>query len=103
MAISHVQARYYWPGTFFVSCYLLNPFRYLWRMNSEEIEKFLNEKTSASESYVKIDFKKRDAIYGLFVKDKDYGDLKSKNFWRIVTRTHFDEYNKSKNINLAKI
>jgi hypothetical protein len=72
-------------------------------MNSEEIEKFLNEKTSAKEGYVKIDFKKRDTIYGLFVKDKDYGDLKSKNFWRIVTRTHFDEYNKSKNINLAKI
>ena len=72
-------------------------------MNSEEIEKFLNEKASVKEGYVKIDFKKRDTIYGLFVKDKDYGDLKSKNFWRIVTRTHFDEYNKSKNMNLAKI
>ena len=72
-------------------------------MNSEEIEKFLTEKTTASEIYVKIDFKKRDTIYGLFVKDKDYGDLKSKNFWRIVTRTHFDEYSKSKNVNLAKI
>jgi len=73
------------------------------RMNSDEIEKFLTEKTSASDLYVKIDFKKRDTIYGLFVRDKDYGDLKSKNFWRIVTRTHFDEYNKSKNLNLAKI
>jgi hypothetical protein len=72
-------------------------------MNSEEIEKFLTEKTTATEVYVKIDFKKRDTIYGLFVKDKDYRDLKSKNFWRIVTRTHFDEYNKSKNLNLAKI
>jgi hypothetical protein len=72
-------------------------------MNSDEIEKFLTEKTSASNLYVKIDFKKRDTIYGLFVRDKDYSDLKSKNFWRIVTRTHFDEYNKSKNLNLAKI
>lgn len=72
-------------------------------MNSEEIEKFLNTKTVKGDGYVKIDFKKRDTIYGLFVKDNDYGDLKSKNFWRIVTRTHFDEYNKSKNISLAKI
>ena len=38
-----------------------------------------------------------------FVKDRDYNDLKSKNFWRIVTFTHFEEYNKSNNINLAKI
>ena len=78
-------------------------FIYLCAMNSEEIEKFLNTKTAKGDGYVKIDFKKRDTIYGLFVKDNDYTDLKSKNFWRIVTRTHFDEYNKSKNINLAKI
>jgi hypothetical protein len=72
-------------------------------MNTEEIEKFLTTKTSEKNNYVKIDFKKRDSIYGLFVKDRDYNDLKSKNFWRIVTRPHFDEYNKSKNVNLAKI
>jgi hypothetical protein len=72
-------------------------------MNSEDIEKFLTTKNAANDSYVKIEFKKRDAIYGLFVKDNDYRDLKSKNFWRIVTRTHFDEYKKSKNVNLAKI
>ncbi|HEU0112410.1 MAG TPA: short-chain dehydrogenase [Flavisolibacter sp.] len=72
-------------------------------MNSEEIEKFLSTKASKGDGYVKIDFKKRDTIYGLFVKDNDYSDLKSKNFWRIVTRTHFDEYNRSKNVNLAKI
>jgi hypothetical protein len=72
-------------------------------MNTEEIEKFLDTKTSEKNNYVKIDFKKRDSIYGLFIKDRDYNDLKSKNFWRIVTRPHFDEYNKSKNVNLAKI
>ena len=72
-------------------------------MHTEEIEKFLDTKTSSQNNYVKIDFKKRDSIYGLFVRDKDYGDLKSKNFWRIVTRPHFEEYNKSKNSNLAKI
>jgi len=72
-------------------------------MQIEEIEKFLDTKTDTDNKYIKIDFKKRDAIYGLFVKDRDYNDLKSKNFWRIVTRTHFNEWKKSKNINLVKI
>ncbi len=72
-------------------------------MNIEDIEKFLKTKRNQETDYVKIDFKKRDSIYGLFIKDGDYGDLKSKNFWRIVTRTYFDEYEKSKNVNLAKI
>jgi hypothetical protein len=72
-------------------------------MNIEEIENFLKKKTSPEANYVKIQFKKRDAIYGLFVEGNDYVDLKSKNFWRIVSKTHLDEYQKSKNINLAKI
>ena len=72
-------------------------------MNAEDIEKFLNTKTLPDNNYVKIDFKKRDSIYGLFLKDGDYSDLKSKNFWRIVTRQHFDEWNKSKNSSLARI
>lgn len=72
-------------------------------MQIEEIEKFLDTKLTPDNKYIKIDFKKRDSIYGLFVKDRDYNDLKSKNFWRIVTRTNFDEYKKSKNNNLAKI
>ena len=72
-------------------------------MNTEDIEKFLQTKATAEDSYVKIDFKKRDSVYGLFIKDGDYADLKSKNFWRIVTRPHFDAWVKSKNANLAKI
>ena len=72
-------------------------------MNTEDIEKFLSTKTSVDNKYVKINFKKRDAIYGLFVQDRDYVHLKSKNFWRIVTRKHFDEFEQSKNLSLAKI
>jgi hypothetical protein len=72
-------------------------------MNTEEIQKFLTTKASPVNSYVKIDFKKRDTIYGLFLTEGDYNDLKAKNFWRIVTRKHFEEYKKSKNPNLAKI
>lgn len=72
-------------------------------MNIEDIETFLVKKTTVQENYVKISFKKRDAIYGLFIKDKDYTHLKSKNFWRIVPRSQFEAYNKSKNMGLAKI
>lgn len=72
-------------------------------MNAEEIQKFLQSKTSSKNNYVKIDFKKRDAIYGLFIVEGDYDDLRSKNFWRIVTRKNFDEYKASKNVNLARI
>ena len=72
-------------------------------MNIEEIEHFLDTKATVSQNYVKIDFKKRNSIYGLFIKDRDYVDLKSKNFWRIVTRPNFDDYNRSKDVNLAKI
>ena len=72
-------------------------------MNAEEIQKFIESKTTPGNSYVKIDFKKRDTIYGLFLTDGDYNDLKSKNFWRIVTRRNFDEYKKSKNPGLARI
>jgi hypothetical protein len=73
-------------------------------MNIEDIQKFLDNKTSASNEYVKITFKKRDAIYGLFVRDnKDYTELKSKNFWRIVPKSQFDAYQQSRNVSLAKI
>jgi hypothetical protein len=72
-------------------------------MNVEEIEKFLDKQPLKQGQHVKIDFKKRDSIFGLFVKGNDYDDLKAKNFWRIVTATHMDEYLKSKNISLAKI
>ena len=72
-------------------------------MNNLEIEKFLDTKTSQANNYVKINFRKREPIYGLFLKGTDYNELKSKNFWRIVTRKHFDEWNTSKDISLAKL
>ena len=72
-------------------------------MNIEDIQKFLDKKTSEEENYVKIMFKKRDSIHGLFVRDhKDYSELKSKNFWRIVPKSQFEAYNKSKNVGLAE-
>ena len=72
-------------------------------MNSIEIEKFLSKTEASEEAYIKIDFPKRDSLYGLFVKHTDYQDLKSKNFWRIVTRPHFDQWNQQKDMSLSRI
>lgn len=73
-------------------------------MNSEQIQSFLINKTSANKRYVKIHFQKRNAIHGLFLtEEKDFQDLSKKNFWRIVTEKNFDEYNKSKNAGLSRI
>jgi hypothetical protein len=72
-------------------------------MNIEDIQKFLDGKTSEGNEFVRITFKKRDAVYGLFVKDKDYDELKTKNFWRIIPQSQFEAYSKSKNLGLAKI
>jgi hypothetical protein len=73
-------------------------------MSIEEIQSFLDKKKPVQPEYVRISFKNRDAVFGLFVRDhKDYGELKSKNFWRIVTKTHFDAYSTSNDVGLAKI
>ena len=72
-------------------------------MNTEDIEKFLSKKVDANSKYVKISFRKRNDVYGLFVRDTDYDHLKSKNFWRIVTKLHLDEFNNTGNLSLARI
>jgi hypothetical protein len=72
-------------------------------MNSEQIKKFVETKVTEKDKYVKIEFSKRDPIYGMFITDTDYQDLSAKNFWRILTSKNFDAYNKNKDVNLARI
>ena len=72
-------------------------------MNIEDIEKFFETKATLNEDYVKISFKQREAIHGLFLKDTDYNYLKAKNFWRIVPQSQLEAYKTSKNTSLAKI
>jgi NAD-dependent SIR2 family protein deacetylase len=73
-------------------------------MHTDDIQKFLQTKAQGNKIYIKIDFRSRESIYGLFLTDdQDFKELSSKNFWRIVTRKYFDEYNRSKNPNLARI
>ncbi len=71
-------------------------------MNNDAIAKFI-EVDYLSKKPVKIEFKKRNPINGVFVKSNDYEDLKSKNFWRIVCDGHIVEWQKSHDNNLAKI
>ena len=51
-------------------------------MTSELISKFIENEQQPNKP-VKIEFKKRNAVTGMFVKVNDYDELKSKNFWRI--------------------
>lgn len=71
-------------------------------MLSEQIAKFV-ETEQANNPAVKVEFKKRNTIIGLFVKLNDYDELKSKNFWRLVTEPNLENWHKSKDINSAKM
>ena len=72
-------------------------------MNSEDIEKFFFKKVSSPNECVKITFKQRETIYGLFLRDTDYAYLKAKNFWRIVPQSKLDAYNKTGDASYARI
>jgi hypothetical protein len=72
-------------------------------MNSDDIEQFLARKANLNSDCVKISFKKRESIFGLFLKDEDYDYLKKKNFWRIVPQSKLETYKTTKNNALARI
>jgi hypothetical protein len=71
-------------------------------MTSDQIEKFLNQRYLDKEP-VKVSFKTRKPVIGIFISTGDYSELKSKNFWRIVGEANMETYRKSKDMNLARI
>ncbi len=71
-------------------------------MHSEQITKFIEEK-HLSITPVKIEFKTRSTIIGLFIKTADYNELKAKNFWRIVSEAKIKDWKNTNDNNLAKI
>ena len=71
-------------------------------MLSEQIAKFI-ETEQLNNPSVKVEFKKRNTIIGLFVKLNDYDELKTKNFWRLVTETNLEQWHKTNDINDAKL
>ncbi len=72
-------------------------------MTVEQIERFLDNEKIPDVKIIRFELKKRNPVRGLVVKGRDYNDLKVKNFWRIVTQTHLAAYQKSQDINLARI
>ena len=71
-------------------------------MTSEMIEKFIEGK-GREESAVNIHFKERSTVTGVFIRTADYGELKTKNLWRIVSYGKIDEWKKTKNMDLSRI
>lgn len=71
-------------------------------MLNEMISKFL-EPSHLAKTSIKIEFKKRNTIIGIFVDSSDYEDLKAKNFWRIVSEVNIPEWKKTNDNRLAKI
>jgi hypothetical protein len=71
-------------------------------MTNEAIIKFIETKNK-SEKALNIHFKTRSTVTGLFIKGNDYDELRSKNFWRIVTNGNIEQWNKTKDMNLARI
>ncbi|MES1198118.1 MAG: short-chain dehydrogenase [Chitinophagaceae bacterium] len=71
-------------------------------MTNEAIIKFIETKNHTDKS-VLIHFKQRSTITGLFIKGNDYDELRSKNFWRIVTNSNIEQWKKTKDMSLARI
>jgi hypothetical protein len=71
-------------------------------MTNKQIEDFFVNNKAINRT-VKIAFKSRNPVEGIFIETRDYDELKSKNFWRIVSNTHVDNYKKTKDINLSRI
>jgi len=71
-------------------------------MTPEMIEKFVSTKIRKGAA-VNIHFKDRNTVTGLFIHGTDYEELKSKNFWRIVSRHHAEEWKKTNDVNLARL
>jgi hypothetical protein len=72
-------------------------------MNTEMIAKFCETQKIPNDNCIRIDFKKRNPLFGFLVQAGDYEDLKSKNFWRIVIHSNIQNWQKSRDMDMAKI
>jgi hypothetical protein len=73
-------------------------------MTVEQIEKFIDQHVKDTQKTVKISFKTRNHVSGIFIQSvADYDELKKKNFWRIVTSAHLENYERSKDLNHSRM
>ena len=71
-------------------------------MTNEQIIKVI-EPTHLAKNKIKIDFKTRNSLVGIFIDSHDYKELKAKNFWRIVTGEKAETWKTSKDSSLSRI
>ncbi|TMI66191.1 MAG: short-chain dehydrogenase [Bacteroidetes bacterium] len=71
-------------------------------MHSPDIANIV-EKRFLEQEPLKVEFKTRQPIIGLFIKFRDYDELKAKNFWRIVPEARIKDYKKTQDFNLSRI
>jgi hypothetical protein len=71
-------------------------------MTNDAIIKHIETK-NLTEKTMHIHFKQRSTITGLFIRGNDYNELRSKNFWRIVTNANIEQWKKTKDINLTRL
>ena len=71
-------------------------------MTIEVIEKFIKDQRRKGITVI-IHFKERSTVSGIFIYGKDYDELRSKNRWRIVTKTNADKWKTQEDINLTRI
>lgn len=71
-------------------------------MTQDLIERFIETK-KRQEKTLRIHFKGRNAIKGIFVFTGDYTEMKKKNFWRIVPETRFDEWAATGDLSLSRL
>ncbi len=72
-------------------------------MTIEQIEKFIAVNKEEFKEPIKIFFKTRGTVEGIFIITQDFTELKRKNFWRIVSSKNLDDYRKSKDMGLSRI
>jgi IS4 transposase len=72
-------------------------------MTPEAIARFIEAEKVQNGQHMRIDLKKRNSIFGMLIQGKDYEDLKTKNFWRIVTSANLAAWKKTGNLEFAKI
>ena len=72
-------------------------------MDIAKIAQFCESGKINTDSIIKFDFKKRNAVMGQFIHSADYEYLKSKNFWRIVIRENIEAWRQTKNVDIARI
>lgn len=71
-------------------------------MTTEQIQKFFSSDIKFN-AVIRISFKTRNAVLGIFVQTPDIAELKSKNFWRIVSENDFEKWNRTHDYNLCRM